>query len=91
MSLLVDSRLSTTVRFSRRWSAISAAFSKRSGFTSTTWSWVVVWMLTTLLLRRGSGSTAYSAPVASRGFSLRSTRETGSKSSNASSSSSSSS
>ena len=38
ISLLVDSRLSTTVRFSRRWSAISLAFSKRSGFTSTTWS-----------------------------------------------------
>ena len=52
MSLLVDSRLSTTVRFSRRWSAISLAFSNRSGLTSTTCSWVVVWMLTTLLLRR---------------------------------------
>ena len=36
ISLLVDSRFSTTVRFSRRWSAISLAFSKRSGFTRTT-------------------------------------------------------
>ena len=32
-----------------RWSATVEASSNRSGFTSTTCSWVVAWMLTTLL------------------------------------------
>ncbi len=44
--MLVVSDWSTTVRFSRRWSAMSEAFSNFSGFTSTTCSWVVALMLT---------------------------------------------
>ena len=73
MFLSVCSRLSTTVRLSRRWSAISLAFSNRVGLTSTTWSWVVVWILTTLLPLRRSVSRSLSRSLSrsrSRGSSL---------------------
>ena len=66
-------------------SMVSEAFSKRSGLTSTTLSWVVAWMFTTLLRRSSSRERelprSANAPVSPR------SRRSGKSSSNSSSSS----